>query len=144
MYTLNTHRWAQISLHFSLRPATFEIQGCWKLEMLRMIPEWPKPLKYQNYPVYTEYSQPRRKFHSVSLYNQPFSRYKFVENQKCTEWHQNHLNHLTVKSTVYTLNTLYRGPNFTLFLSTISRFRDTIKLVENRKYTERPRMTSST
>ncbi len=29
---------------------------------------------------YTEYSPLRPKFHSVSLYDQPFSRYKVVEN----------------------------------------------------------------
>ncbi len=36
-------------------------------------------------------SPPRDKFSSVSLYNQPFSRYKVVENRKCTEWPQTDL-----------------------------------------------------
>ena len=36
------------------------------------------------------------------------------------------LEHLTVESTLYTLNTIYpRGPNFGLFRSMTSRFRDT-------------------
>ena len=48
---------------------------------------------------------PEPKFHSDSLYDQPFSRYKIVENRKCTEWPQNNLKFLTVKSTLYTLNT---------------------------------------
>ncbi len=42
-----------------------------------------------------------------------------------TEWPQNALNHWSVKSTLYTRNTHTRGPNFTLFRSTISHFRDT-------------------
>ncbi len=44
-------------------------------------------------------------FQSVLLYDQPFSRYRFFENRKCTEWPQNDLTHLSVKSTLYTLNT---------------------------------------
>ncbi len=31
--------------------------------------------------------------------------YKVSENRKCTEWPQTELKHLTVKSTLYTLNT---------------------------------------
>ncbi len=46
-----------------------------------MTPELPYSLKCQKYPVYTEYSHPRPKFHSVSLYDEPFSRYKVVENR---------------------------------------------------------------
>ncbi len=129
---------AQISLRFARRPAVFKIQGR-KSEIHQMTPEWPYALNCQKGPVYTEYSPPRPKFHSVSLYDQPYSRYK-VENRKCTkwpennlthlksectEWPQNYLNHLSVKSTLYTLNTHTRGPNFTPFRSTISRFRDT-------------------
>ena len=44
---------------------------------------------------------------------------------KCTERHQDKSKHFTVKSTLYTLNAHPRGPNFTTFRSTISRFRDT-------------------
>ena len=58
----------------------------------------------QVYPVYTEYSSPRPKFHSVSLYDRPFLRYNIIENRKCTQWPQNDLMNLTVKSTLYTLN----------------------------------------
>ena len=74
--------------------------------------------------MYTEYSPPRPKFHSVSLYDQPFSRYRFFENRKCTEWPQNDLKHLSVKNTLCTLNTHTRGPNFIPFCSTTSCFRD--------------------
>ncbi len=60
-------------------------------------------------------------------YGQPFSRYRIVENQKCTrgQWPQNDPRHLTVKSTLYILNTHPRGPNFTPFCSMTSRFWDT-------------------
>ena len=51
--------------------------------------------------------------------------YKVPENQKCTQWPQNELEHLTVKSTLYTLNTYPWGPNCGPFHSTISHFRDT-------------------
>ncbi len=46
------------------------------------------------------------------------------ENRKCTEWPQTELEDLTVKSTLYTLNTYPWGPNFCPFRSTISRFQD--------------------
>ncbi len=48
-----------------------------------------------------------------------------TENRKCTKLPQSDLKHLTVKSTQYTFNTDPRGPNFTQFRSTNSRFRDT-------------------
>ncbi len=44
---------------------------------------------------------------------------------QCTEWPQTDPEHLTVKSTLYTLNTYPWGPPFAPFRSTISRFRDT-------------------
>ncbi len=51
--------------------------------------------------------------------------YEISKSRKCTEWPQTELEHLRVKSTLYTLNTYPWGPNFAPFLSTISRFRDT-------------------
>ncbi len=45
------------------------------------------------------------KFHPIFLYTQPFSRYKVVGIGKCTEWPQDDLEHLTVKSTLYKLST---------------------------------------
>ncbi len=65
------------------------------------------------------------KFWFVSPYDQRFSRYKVAKNQKCTEWPQTELEHLTVKSTLFTLNIYSRGPNIGPFRSTINRFRDT-------------------
>ncbi len=78
-------------------------------------------------------------FTFVSLHDQPFSRYRFFENRKYTEWPQNDLKHLSVKSTLCTLNTHPRGPNFTPFRSTTSRFQDTRLKIGNAP--NDPRMT---
>ncbi len=94
-------------------------------------------------PVFTEYSPPKPKFYSVSLYDQPFLRYTVVENQKCTKWPHNDLEHLTVESTLHTLNTHPRGPNLIPFRSTASRFRDT-RLLKIGNAPNNPRMTLST
>ena len=51
--------------------------------------------------------------------------YKAGKNRICTEWPQTELEHLTLKSTLHTLNTYSQGPNFGSFRSTVSRFRDT-------------------
>ncbi len=119
------------------------IQGCQKSEMHRMTPEWPQALIGQKYPVYTEYSPPRPKFHSVSFYDQALLRYKLVKNWQCTEWPQKDLDMLSVKSNLPTQNIRPRGPNFTTFHSTVSRF-SRYKVVENRKCTEWPRITWTT
>ncbi len=47
-------------------------------------------------PIYVLLMSGSPKCYSILLYNPPFSRYKVV-NRKCTEWHQNDLEHLTVK-----------------------------------------------
>ena len=39
LHTLNTCPWVQIFVSVALRPAAFEIQGCWKLQYCT---EWPK------------------------------------------------------------------------------------------------------
>ena len=49
------------------------------------------------------------------------------QNRKCTEWPQNELKHLTVKSTLYTLHTYPCDPNFNPFCS-ISGCQDTRSL----------------
>ena len=83
---------------------------CWhsqtelKSEM-HMTLEWHWTLNCRKCLVYSEYVPPRPTFSSVSCYKQPFSRYKVVENQKCTELPQAALEHLTVTSTLYTFNT---------------------------------------
>ncbi len=65
----------------------------------------------QKYTVCTKCSCPSIKFHSVSFYDQPFSRYmhKLVETWTCTEWPQNDLKHLTDKS--YPVHTDYSAPS---------------------------------
>ena len=59
------------------------------------------------------------KFWSVSLYSHLFSRYKVAENRK---WPQIEFEHLTVKSSLYTLNTYLTSPKFAPSCSAISRF----------------------
>ena len=93
--------------------------------------EWPqndlKPYKVKG-TSYVFYYYPRVcvlsislsiKFHLIFLDDQPFSRYNVVDNQKCTsEWPQNDLEHLTVKRTLYILNTNLHRPiifHFTLW-----------------------------
>ena len=91
--------------------------------MHRKIPEWHKLLKCQR-TLYIRDTYRRGLNCTVSLYDQPFSRYKVVENRKCPEWPQNDLKQLTFKSTLHTPNTNPRGPSFTPFRSTIARFPD--------------------
>ncbi len=57
---------------------------------------------------------------------------------KCTERSQTELEHLAVKSTINTLNTYPRDPNFGPFRSTISRFH-----VQGRQRSEMQRITPS-
>ena len=100
---------------------------CWIRNSLRSLSSRRvefEDLFWKFYPVYTENSPPRPKSHSVLLYDQPFSRYKLVENRKFTKGPQNNLNHFTVKSYLYTLNTYRGGSNFTAFCSTVACFPD--------------------
>ncbi len=120
----------QTLVSFALQLAVSEIQhvqGGHKSEVHRMTLNWTWTLNSQKYSIYTKYSPQRPKFWSVLLYDYPFSRYnmyKAGENQKCTEWPQTELEHLIVKSTLYTLHIYPWGPNFDPFRSTISRFWD--------------------
>ncbi len=83
-------------------------------------------------------------YHASRLFElQAISRYRLVKNRKCTEWPQNELNLLCVNSTLYTLNTHSRSPNFTPFHSTTRRFWDT-RLSKIGNAPNDPRMTFST
>ncbi len=55
------------------------------------------------------------KFLSVLLYDQPFSRYRAVENRKCTEWPQSDLERLIVNNRPFTPNKYPQGQNLSLF-----------------------------
>ncbi len=64
-------------------------------------------LKTQKYLAYTKYLVPRPKFWSVSIYWQPFFRYRVVKNRKnrkYTEWLHTDSEHLTVKIKNYLLS----------------------------------------
>ncbi len=86
---------------------------------------------------------PKTQFHFISLKSQPFSRYKVDENRKCTEWPQIDLNPLTVKGTLYVLNTHPRGLNLNPLRSTARHFRHT-SLPKIRNTPNDPRITLTT
>ena len=62
--------------------------------MHRTISQWHETFSCQKHPVYNTYSPTRPKFWSLSLYDQPLSRYKIVGNRNYTEWSQNDIEHL--------------------------------------------------
>ncbi len=105
LYTLNTHPRAKISPSFSVRPAIFTIQSCRKSEMHRMTPEMTLSTYLTKVPcipwILTHNAQISLCF---TLRTAVFEIQGF-DNWKCTEWPQNDLKHLTVKSTLYTQNT---------------------------------------
>ena len=102
LYTALQHRYSQCLLHvFIAKNATFN----WKLfKLFKLITN-----TLYTYVIYTEHYPPRPRFCSVLLYVKPFSRYKVVDNQNCTEWLQNDLE----QSSPDTL----RGPHFGPFRS---------------------------
>ncbi len=129
---------------FTLRPAIFYIQVCWKSAMHRMPSGWTWTRPCQKYPKCTEYLPPGAQISSVLLNDHPFSRNKVAGNSKCTEWPQADREHLTPKRTLYTVNACHRDPNFTPFISAAALFRDNgsfwfpcmlqEKILKNRKF----------
>ena len=77
----------------------------------------------QKYPLYTEYIFPRPKFHSISLYNEPFRNTK-SQIETALNSPRNDLNCLTVKSTLCTLDTQPRLSYCDPFHSTTSGVRN--------------------
>ena len=67
---------------------------------------------------------PSPKFHSVLLYSQPFRftciYIHFFGGDRCTEWHQNDVEHQKVKDTPYIWHKYPETPNFTQFHSNAS------------------------
>ncbi len=82
-------------------------------------------LNSQRYPVYVKYLPHRPRVWSVLMYDQRFRRYKVVKIVECTESPQTEFEHLTVKSTLYSLNTYSTGLQFGPFCCTSSCFRET-------------------
>ncbi len=97
----------------------------------------------QRHPVYIKYLPPMCKLLSVSLYDELLSRYKVIENQKCTKWPQTDCEHWTVKNTQYILRIYPWGLKIHPYCSTTSRFRDS-RLWKNGKIGNAPKMTSHT
>ncbi len=114
---------AHIFFRFTIQPAFLEIQGCRKLQMHQMTSDWPWTLNCQKYLVYTEYLITPRgpNFHPVCCMA---SHFRDTRLQKLGNA-LNGLKHLTVKSTLYTLNTNPIGQNFHPFHSTTRRLCDT-------------------
>ncbi len=86
---------SQISLCFALRPAFFNKQAILR-QVHRMTPKWPWTLQGQRYPINVLEVSMGPKFNAVSLYNQPFSRFRPF-GDKCTEWPQVDLETFKVK-----------------------------------------------
>ena len=78
----------------------------------------------------------------IPLKIQVKSRYnvKVIKNRKCTEWPKliRELEHLTVRSTLYTLNTYPWGPNFGAFYSATTV---AVSEIQGRQKSEMHRMT---
>ncbi len=108
---------------FALRRAVFELQAILR-KVHWMTPKWPWTLQGHRYQINVLLVSMSPKFHSVSLYDQPFSRYRPFWN-KCTEWPQNDLNPYKFKCTQYIYNYCTWVPIFTPFRSMTSPFRDT-------------------
>ena len=73
----------QISLHFVLRPAIFELQAIFR-QVHRMTPKGSWTLQDQRYTTYVLLVSSSPKFHSVLLYDQPFSKYRTFYNYPLT------------------------------------------------------------
>ncbi len=102
LYTLNTHPKAQMC--FVLWPTIFDIQGDWKLAMHRMTHNDLKNLTVKN-ALYTLDIHPwgpnfTRFWSMTSNFRDMEGRLSKIAMHPMT---QNDLNHLTVKSAVYTL-----------------------------------------
>ena len=126
-YSVCTQRFtseAENSICFALRTLVFEIQGCRKSEMHRMTPNWTSILNNQKYFIYTKYLPPEAQMLvRFALRSAVFK----IQDRRKPEMHQmaqTEFEHLTVKGTLYTLNTYPWSPHFSLFCSTNSRFRD--------------------
>ncbi len=108
--------------------------------MYRLTSDWVWNLNSQKYLIYTKQLPLRPKFWFVLLYNRRFSRFKVVENWKCTRerlqmaWTLN-----SRKYHAYT-KSLPRGPNFGPLRSVTSRFPDT-RLSKIGKVGNDPRLT---
>ncbi len=93
-----------------------------------MTPYWSWTLNSQKYSIYAntyQWGPNVGPFHSTNSLFSRYNMYKVSENRKCTEWPKTELEHLTVKSTQYTLDTTPWGLNFGPFRPKTSRFRDT-------------------
>ena len=115
---------SQISPRFGLWPTVFEIQAI-LTQVHRMTQNelWAR----SKVPYICVTNVPEFQISSHFPLRASAFEYKVVDNRKCTKWTRNDLEHLTVKSTLYILNTwnYFRVLNFCPFCSTTRRFQDT-------------------
>ncbi len=116
IYTVNIPPEGHILVRFALRPVVFKIQGRQKWEIHRMTPNWTGTHNSQKYPVYTKYLPCGPYFAPFSYVTSHFRGLTMsFKSRKCTECPQTQVEHLTVKSTLYTSNTYPWGPNLVRF-----------------------------
>ncbi len=105
---------------FALRPTVFEIQGCWKSE------DAPNDftlilntLTVNNLSALHMYIQqwltPGTQILLGLIMTNHFRDTRLSKIPKCTEWHQNYLKHINVKSTLYPSIIYPWGTNFLCF-----------------------------
>ncbi len=108
--------------HSTMIWSVFELQAILR-KVHQMTPNWLEHYKLKCSP-YVLIVSIIPKFHSVTLYDQPFLRYRAFWD-KCTEWPQNDLEPYKFKCTPYIYTYCPRVSNFTQFCSTISLFQHT-------------------
>ncbi len=131
LYALNTHFRGPNVTPFILRPAGVFLDT-------RLSKIGPQALNCQKYPVYTEQSPWGPNFTPFCSTTSHFRDTVLSKFGNAPNDPQNDLNHLTVKSTLYTLNT-HQRPKFhpiSLYDEACSRF----KVVENQNCTEWPQI----
>ncbi len=122
---------------FAPRPAIFEIQGCWKLEIHHMAPELLEAFNLTSI-LYTLNTHPLGP--NITLFRSMRSHFRNTRLSKirnAPKWPQTGLKHSTVESILYTLNTHTPRPKFqsvSFFDKLFSRY----KVAENRTRTEWP------
>ena len=87
-------------------------------------PKWTWTLNSQKYSTYRKYLTPEVQILIRFALWLAVSEIQGRQNQKFTEWPQTELEHLTINTTLYTLNTYPWGPKFAPFCSTTSIFED--------------------
>ena len=133
-WTLNSDRYSLCTKDLPLRLKLWSTSLCepwfsrYKVLGNQNYTEWPQnelgTLNSQKYFIYTRYLPPGTQILvSFALQLQGRQKYKVVKNWKSTERPQTELEHLTVKSILYTLRICLWGPNSGQFRPMTSGFK---------------------